>query len=131
MPRARPERPPLRVFPTTLWEYPSQHYDWVDADGRRHSMQGDKDYAGATPSWVIWQLLMRYTRETGDPLQRDHVRRAIAGAEAALGREGRIVIRPSGTEPVIRVMAEASDPVLVRRSVDDIIAALEAGAAVG
>jgi phosphoglucosamine mutase len=79
------------------------------------------------------QLLrnVRYTRETGDPLQRDHVRRAIAGAEAALGREGRIVIRPSGTEPVIRVMAEASDPVLVRRSVDDIIAALEAGAAVG
>ena len=77
------------------------------------------------------QLLrnVRYTRETGDPLQRDHVRRAIAGAEAALGREGRIVIRPSGTEPVIRVMAEASDPVLVRRSVDDIIAALEAGAA--
>jgi phosphoglucosamine mutase len=76
------------------------------------------------------QLLrnVRYTRETGDPLQRDHVRRAIAGA---LGREGRIVIRPSGTEPVIRVMAEASDPVLVRRSVDDIIAALEAGATVG
>jgi phosphoglucosamine mutase len=74
---------------------------------------------------------VRYTRETGDPLQRDHVRRAIAGAEAALGREGRIVIRPSGTEPVIRVMAEASDPVLVRRSVDDIIAALEAGATVG
>jgi phosphoglucosamine mutase len=79
------------------------------------------------------QLLrnVRYTRETGDPLQRDDVRRAIAGAEAALGREGRIVIRPSGTEPVIRVMAEASDPVLVRRSVDDIIAALESGATAG
>ena len=62
MPRS--ERPPLRVFPTTLWEYPSQHYDWRDAEGRLHTMQGDKDYAGATPSWVIWQLLMRYTRET-------------------------------------------------------------------
>jgi DNA modification methylase len=60
----RDERPPLRVFPTTLWEYPSQHYDWVDNEGRRHAMQGDKDYAGATPSWVIWQLLKRYTRET-------------------------------------------------------------------
>jgi phosphoglucosamine mutase len=35
------------------------------------------------------------------------------------------VIRASGTEPVIRVMAEASDPALVRRSVEDIIAALE------
>jgi DNA modification methylase len=49
------KKPALRVFTTTLWEYPSQHY----GDG----MQGDKDYAGATPSWVIWQLLQRYTRE--------------------------------------------------------------------
>lgn len=48
-------RPPLRVFTTTLWEYPSQHY----GDGA----QGDKHYIGATPSWVIWQLLTRYTRE--------------------------------------------------------------------
>ena len=48
-------KPPLTVFPTTLWEYPSQHY------GDR--IQGDKRYAGATPSWVIWQLLSRYTRE--------------------------------------------------------------------
>ncbi|MSR70267.1 MAG: DNA methylase [Phycisphaerales bacterium] len=43
---------------TTLWEYPSQHYD--AADGSR--MQGDSEYTGATPSWVIWQLLKRYTR---------------------------------------------------------------------
>jgi DNA modification methylase len=55
-------KPPLRVFTTTLWEYPSQHYD-IDVEGRRSSMQGDKEYAGATPSWVIWQLLTRYTRE--------------------------------------------------------------------
>ncbi|MFO0962114.1 MAG: DNA methyltransferase [Phycisphaerales bacterium] len=60
-------RPPLRVLATTLWEYPSQHYDWTDAQGRRHTMQGDKDYVGATPSWVIWQLLQRYTRE-GDTI---------------------------------------------------------------
>jgi DNA modification methylase len=52
-------RPPLRIAPTTLWEYPSQHY--TTADGSR--MQGDKAYVGATPSWVIWQLLQRYTRE--------------------------------------------------------------------
>lgn len=48
-------RPPLRVMTTTLWEYPSQHYGT--------GTQGDKNYAGATPSWVIWQLLQRYTRE--------------------------------------------------------------------
>jgi len=43
------------VFTTTLWEYPSQHYG--------NEVQGDKNYAGATPSWVIWQCLMRYTKE--------------------------------------------------------------------
>jgi adenine-specific DNA-methyltransferase len=52
-------KPALRVFPTTLWEYPSQHY--VSESGS--AMQGSKHYTGATPSWVIWQLLMRYTRE--------------------------------------------------------------------
>jgi len=54
------------------------------------------------------------------------VKTAIASAETALGREGRIVIRPSGTEPVIRVMAEGADPDLVRRSVDGICEAITA-----
>jgi DNA modification methylase len=59
-PRGAPfKRPPLRIMPTTLWEYPSQHYN--DSIGR--TMQGSKEYVGATPSWVIWQLLQRYTRE--------------------------------------------------------------------
>ncbi|MBY0311963.1 MAG: hypothetical protein K2W85_07835 [Phycisphaerales bacterium] len=62
------KRPPLRIQTTTLWEYPSQHYDVyaTDASGRRKlvsAMQGDREYVGATPSWVIWQLLQRYTRE--------------------------------------------------------------------
>jgi DNA modification methylase len=59
-------KPPLRVLTTTLWEYPSQHYelDLGPEEGQRTSfMQGDKAYTGATPSWVIWQLLTRYTRE--------------------------------------------------------------------
>src|SRR4051794_7397911 len=52
-------KPPLKLLTTTLWEYPSQDY------GReRH---GDKDYVGATPAWVVWQLLTRYTRE-GDTI---------------------------------------------------------------
>lgn len=63
---ARPTKPPLRVLPTTLWEYPSQHYEtfFVGEQLKRSKVatQGSKDYAGATPSWVIWQLLMRYTR---------------------------------------------------------------------
>lgn len=57
------KRPPLRVMTTTLWEYPSQHYDSTGGPIGRPTMQGDKDYVGATPSWVIWQLLKRYTRE--------------------------------------------------------------------
>ncbi|MCA9294580.1 MAG: class I SAM-dependent methyltransferase [Phycisphaerales bacterium] len=52
--QARERKPPLRIFTTTLWEYPSQHYG--------EGMQGDKRYVGATPSWVIWQLLQRYTK---------------------------------------------------------------------
>jgi DNA modification methylase len=62
-------RPKLGVFTTTLWEYPSQHYTSdreptaeEKAEGRTRFMQGSKHYVGATPSWVIWQLLMRYTK---------------------------------------------------------------------
>lgn len=58
-PHVQGGKPPLRLMTTTLWEYPSQHYD--SAGGTK--MQGDKNYVGATPSWVIWQLLSRYTRE--------------------------------------------------------------------
>lgn len=57
--RRSANRPPLHVFTTTLWEYPSQHFDSPDGT----AMQGDKSYVGATPSWLIWQLLTRYTRE--------------------------------------------------------------------
>ncbi len=49
------KKPPLRVQTTTLWEYPSQHYG--------EGMQGNKNYVGATPSWVIWNVLQRYSRE--------------------------------------------------------------------
>lgn len=48
------KKPKLGIMTTTLWEYPSQHYG--------DSLQGSPNYTGATPSWVIWQLLMRYTK---------------------------------------------------------------------
>jgi len=63
---------------------------------------------------------LRVARDAEDPLRRDAVRAAIAAAEARLGRDGRVVIRASGTEPVIRVMAEARDDALVRRTVDEL-----------
>jgi DNA modification methylase len=50
-------KPPLRLEVSTLWEYPSQHY--TSPSGLTE--QGDRDYTGATPSWLIWQLLRRYS----------------------------------------------------------------------
>lgn len=59
-----------------------------------------------------------------DPLQTDSVKQAITAAEQALGERGRVLVRKSGTEPKIRVMAEGDDPAAVERVVDDILAAI-------
>ena len=48
------KKPPVSLHTTTLWDYPSQHY------GQKN--QGDKDYAGVTPSHVIWNLVQRYSK---------------------------------------------------------------------
>ncbi|AWN55113.1 phosphoglucosamine mutase [Methylobacterium sp. 17Sr1-1] len=65
----------------------------------------------------------------GEPLRQDSVVTAIEGARQRLGEGGRLVIRPSGTEPVIRVMAEGDDRDLVVRVVDDVVEALRKVAA--
>ncbi|MBE8158299.1 MAG: phosphoglucosamine mutase, partial [Betaproteobacteria bacterium] len=54
------------------------------------------------------------------------VRRAVEAAKTRLGKCGRIVVRPSGTEELIRVMAEAEDGGAARRAADEIAAALAA-----
>ncbi|MDQ7014524.1 MAG: DNA methyltransferase [Planctomycetota bacterium] len=54
------KKPPLELFTSTLWEYPSQHYLPTNPDAP--TVQGDPNYVGATPSWIIWQLLQRYTK---------------------------------------------------------------------
>ena len=69
------------------------------------------------------------TNGAGKPLENAGVVRAIEAATNKLGKEGRLVIRPSGTEPVIRVMAEGDDRALVEAVVDDVIGALGAPAA--
>ena len=61
-------------------------------------------------------------------LAQDSVTRAIEAGREKLGSSGRLVIRPSGTEPVVRVMGEADDRVLVEAVVDDVCAALSAHA---
>jgi phosphoglucosamine mutase len=62
------------------------------------------------------------------PLEAAAVQEAIDEGEARLARSGRVLIRKSGTEPLIRVMAEGDDPALVEAVVDEICAAVTAAA---
>ncbi|SFR83252.1 phosphoglucosamine mutase [Sphingomonas jatrophae] len=75
------------------------------------------------------QLLKNVRFAGGAPLEADSVRAAIGAAEARLAASGRLVIRASGTEPLIRVMAEGEDDALVREVVDEICAAVTRAAA--
>ena len=70
------------------------------------------------------QVLKNVRYRNGQPLEHAEVRSAIANAEQRLGRQGRLIIRPSGTEPVIRVMGEGDDKILVEEVVDGIVDAL-------
>ena len=66
------------------------------------------------------QLLKNVRFSGGKPLDNENVQAVIAGAERELSGKGRLVIRPSGTEPVIRVMAEGDDAAQVEAVVDRI-----------
>jgi phosphoglucosamine mutase len=66
------------------------------------------------------QVLKNVRYGEGKPLEASVVKAAIAEATSRLGSSGRLVIRPSGTEPLIRVMAEGDDAGLVTRIVDEI-----------
>ena len=66
------------------------------------------------------QVLKNVKFRGANPLESDVVKKHIAQAEKKLGNSGRLVIRPSGTEPLIRVMAEADDEKLVDTIVEDL-----------
>ena len=68
--KPRPTKPNVTLQPTTLWDYPSQHYG--------NEMQGDQNYKGATPSYIIWNLIQRYTKK------RDLVIDPMAGSGTTL-----------------------------------------------
>ena len=72
------------------------------------------------------QLLKSVRFNGGAPLETEAVKSAIADGEARLAGSGRLVIRKSGTEPLIRVMAEGEDEALVVEVVDSICAAVKA-----
>ena len=75
------------------------------------------------------QILENVRFKKGQPLEDARVKTSIAAGEARLGAHGRILVRKSGTEPLIRVMAEGDDEKLVRAVVRDIASAIEEAAA--
>jgi phosphoglucosamine mutase len=74
------------------------------------------------------QILKNVRYANGSPLEQEPVKEAIDLGRQRLGGQGRLVIRPSGTEPVIRVMAEGDDEGLVHRVVGDIVEAVRKAA---
>ena len=107
----------------------------LDAARERHAHLAEVVRAGAPASAVLRrfdplpQLLKNVRFAGGKPLEAAAVKAAIADAEAELAGRGRLVIRPSGTEPVIRVMAEGEDEAQVRGVVDRICDAVRGAAA--
>jgi phosphoglucosamine mutase len=75
------------------------------------------------------QVLKNVQYKKGKPHESAAVRSIIADAEERLGRTGRLIVRPSGTEPVIRVMGEGDDKNLVEEVVDEVVEALTHAAA--
>ncbi|MGH6782086.1 MAG: phosphoglucosamine mutase [Sphingomonadaceae bacterium] len=75
------------------------------------------------------QLLKNVRFSGGKPLEDARVKAVIADAEAELRGNGRLVIRPSGTEPLIRIMAEGDDEKLVNQVVKEIAGAVKKAAA--
>ena len=73
-------------------------------------------------------MLKNVRYEGGAPLENAQVKQVIAEAESELADSGRLVIRPSGTEPLIRVMAEGDDAQQVERVVDNVCNAVRAAA---
>ena len=75
---------------------------------------------------MVPQRLRNVRYEAGsDPLAAAAVKSAMAQAEASLAGSGRLLIRASGTEPLIRVMAECEDEAIMNAAVDQVVAAIE------
>jgi phosphoglucosamine mutase len=71
------------------------------------------------------QVIESVRYRNGSPLSDEKVKERIKDCEARMNGAGRIIVRKSGTEPVIRVMAEGDDEKLVRSIVNELVAALK------
>ncbi len=88
--------------------------------------ESGKTVSKACNLFELYPQILKNVRYKGDnPLENKDVQKAIAAGENTLEKTGRIVIRKSGTEPLIRVMAEGEDEKLVKKAVNDIVAAIE------
>ncbi len=75
------------------------------------------------------RILKTVRYRTGKPLDDADVKSAIDAGEKRLNGHGRLLVRSSGTEPVVRVMGEGDDRILVEEVVDNIVSALGQAAA--
>ena len=75
------------------------------------------------------QVLKNVRYANGAPLENNAVIEVIGDMESRLGNSGRLVIRASGTEPLIRVMAEGDDETLVHEVVDEVVSVVQKNAA--
>jgi phosphoglucosamine mutase len=78
---------------------------------------------------VAPQILVNVRTPHKNVLEVETVREAIASAESELAGSGRLLIRPSGTEPLIRVMAEGDDREAIERIAGDLARRIEQAAA--
>jgi phosphoglucosamine mutase len=69
---------------------------------------------------------VRFTAGNGDPLEDENVKAVMAEVEATLGNRGRVLLRKSGTEPLIRVMVEGEDEAQVTALANRIADAVKA-----
>ena len=79
-------------------------------------------------NFLYQRLGIEYANPNSDPVRSPQIQEAVARAEGRLGSSGRIVLRPSGTEPVIRVMVEGSDDKLVREIAKELAASVASAA---
>jgi phosphoglucosamine mutase len=93
--------------------------------------QSDKPVSQVTQLFTPLPQVQRNARYGEfNPLDSDQVRQAIAEAMSRLDQNGgRLLVRPSGTEPLIRVMAEGEDPSLIGKLVDELVSLIEKQAA--
>ncbi len=86
----------------------------------------DKPVSQVCHRFEAYPQLLKNVRYGGtSPLEQDKVCAAIDASSSRLQHSGRLVVRPSGTEPLIRVMAEGEDMDLVREVVDELVGVIE------